>query len=101
GVDSAVVLAREDVPGDKRLVAYVVGQPSDLRQALLKELPEPMVPSAFVFLEALPLTPHGKVDRRALPAPAAEPRAVESPGERSPVEELLAGIWSALLRISA
>jgi len=100
GVESAVVLAREDVPGDKRLVAYVVGEAADLREALLRELPEPMVPSAFVFLEELPLTPHGKVDRRALPAPEASHEA-EISLERSPAEELLAGIWSALLRVSA
>ncbi|HET9226234.1 MAG TPA: condensation domain-containing protein, partial [Thermoanaerobaculia bacterium] len=101
GVEAAVVLAREDVPGDKRLVAYVVGTASDLRQALLQELPEPMVPSAFVFLEAFPLTPHGKVDRRALPAPSEQHAQMEPSSERSPAEELLAGIWSALLRISA
>ncbi|HWN41110.1 MAG TPA: amino acid adenylation domain-containing protein, partial [Thermoanaerobaculia bacterium] len=99
GVESAVVLAREDVPGDKRLVAYVVGAAEDLRQTLLQELPEPMVPSAFVFLEELPLTPHGKVDRRALPAPQAS-HEVEVALEKSPAEELLAGIWSALLRVS-
>ncbi|HVG08475.1 MAG TPA: non-ribosomal peptide synthase/polyketide synthase [Thermoanaerobaculia bacterium] len=100
GVESAVVLAREDVPGDKRLVAYIVGSTADLRQALKQELPEPMVPSSFVFLDAFPLTPHGKVDRRALPAPQAS-HEVEASVERSPAEELLAGIWSALLRVSA
>ncbi|HWN42365.1 MAG TPA: amino acid adenylation domain-containing protein [Thermoanaerobaculia bacterium] len=71
-----------------------------MRQTLLQELPEPMVPSAFVFLEELPLTPHGKVDRRALPAPQAS-HEVEVALEKSPAEELLAGIWSALLRVSA
>jgi amino acid adenylation domain-containing protein len=101
GVDSAVVLAREDVPGDKRLVAYVVGSVKNLRQALQQELPEPMVPSAFIFLEEFPLTSHGKIDRRALPAPSEQRSEVEPSIERSPAEELLAGIWSALLRVSA
>ncbi|HEX6864513.1 MAG TPA: amino acid adenylation domain-containing protein, partial [Thermoanaerobaculia bacterium] len=102
GVESAVVLAREDVPGDKRLVAYVVGSGLsgvDLRQALQRELPEPMVPSAFVFLEAFPLTPHGKVDRRALPAPSEVRRDVERQVERSPMEELLAGVWASVLGV--
>ncbi|MEA2604640.1 MAG: hypothetical protein QOF89_5632, partial [Acidobacteriota bacterium] len=104
GVGSAVVLAREDVPGDRRLVAYVVASGAEpavaeLRQALQQTLPEPMVPSAFVFLEAFPLTPHGKVDRRALPAPGEDRHEAERSRERSPAEELLAGVWSALLRI--
>jgi amino acid adenylation domain-containing protein len=103
GVESAVVLVREGVVGDKRLVAYVTGaglSASDLRRALQRELPEAMVPSAFVFLEAFPLTPHGKVDRRALPAPESERPEAEWTGERSPVEELLAGIWADLLGVS-
>ncbi|HEV7517054.1 MAG TPA: amino acid adenylation domain-containing protein, partial [Thermoanaerobaculia bacterium] len=68
GVREAVVLAREDTPGDRRLVAYVVGDvaPEALRQPLRERLPEPMVPAAFVVLGALPLTPNGKVDRQAL-----------------------------------
>ncbi|HEX3129221.1 MAG TPA: amino acid adenylation domain-containing protein, partial [Thermoanaerobaculia bacterium] len=94
GVESAVVLACED-----RLVAYVVGGDSGLRQALRRELPEAMVPSAFVFLDTLPLTPNGKVDRKALPAPDLERREAVA-AERSPVEELLAGIWAELLGVS-
>jgi amino acid adenylation domain-containing protein len=77
-VRSTVVMAREDRPGDKRLVAYLTGagpstdrpSASALREHLGSRLPEYMVPSAFVWLPALPVTPNGKVDRRALPAPA-------------------------------
>jgi amino acid adenylation domain-containing protein len=104
GVRSAVAVAREDAPGERRLVAYVV--PGDaapdaagLRAHLRERLPEYMVPGAFVMLEALPLTPSGKLDRRALPAPehaTAEERRV---APRTPVEELLAGIWAEILRL--
>ncbi|HEU4886738.1 MAG TPA: amino acid adenylation domain-containing protein, partial [Thermoanaerobaculia bacterium] len=106
GVREAVVLAREDAAGDKRLVAYLVPQDGvvleavALRAALQSQLPEYMVPSAFVFLEALPLTPNGKLDRKALPAPqtsALIAREYEAPeGE---VEQTLAALWQELLRV--
>ena len=100
GVRDAVVVAREDVPGDRRLVAYVVGEVPvpELRRALGERLPEYMVPSTFVFLEALPQTPNGKVDRKALPKPeGAAGEGYAAP--RTPVEELLAGIWSSVLGV--
>ncbi|HEX2090895.1 MAG TPA: amino acid adenylation domain-containing protein, partial [Longimicrobiaceae bacterium] len=103
-VREAVVLAREDGAGERRLVAYCVGEgqvdPEALRRHLLERLPEHMVPAAYVPLEALPLTPSGKLDRRALPAPGGEAyarRGYEAPlGE---VEEALAQIWAELLGV--
>ncbi|MFO0762663.1 MAG: non-ribosomal peptide synthase/polyketide synthase, partial [Byssovorax sp.] len=101
-----VVLAREDEPGDRRLVAYLVPraeEPSieDLRSFLKDRLPEYMVPSAFVMLPALPLTENGKVDRRALPAPGgARPELASSyEAPRHEAEEKLAAIWAAMLRV--
>lgn len=109
-VKESAVLMREDVSGDRRLVAYVVpnlhgksaAAPSaeDLRAHLKDTLPEYMLPSAFVTIERLPLTPNGKLDRRALPAPdsgAYVHREYEEP--RGQVEEILAGIWQALLGV--
>jgi len=106
-VRETVVLAREDEPGDKRLVAYVVPNDehepavSELRRFLQKKLPEYMVPSAFVTLEALPLTPNGKVDRRTLPAPDRVRSELEGVfvAPRTPAEEVLAGIWAQVLGV--
>jgi amino acid adenylation domain-containing protein len=108
GVREAVVVVREDVEGDKRLVAYLAaaGQlgptTAELSAFVRESLPDYMVPSAFVTLEEFPLTPNGKVDRRALPAPHAD--RTESGGEyvtpRTPTEEVLAGIWSQVLGVA-
>ncbi|MGH8017131.1 MAG: amino acid adenylation domain-containing protein, partial [Opitutaceae bacterium] len=104
-VADAVVVAREDVPGARRLVAYVVDKPgtSPSARALLdflgSRLPEYMAPAAFVTLERLPLTPNGKVDRKALPAP--DDTALATAGDfvapRTPVETAVADIWRDLL----
>ncbi|HEX8694997.1 MAG TPA: amino acid adenylation domain-containing protein, partial [Longimicrobium sp.] len=101
GVTDCVVLAREYAPGDRRLVAYVVGgvETDALRAHLRQSLPEYMVPSAFVPLEALPLTPNGKLDRKALPAPELAPAEETYVAPRTPAEEVLAGIWAEVLRL--
>jgi amino acid adenylation domain-containing protein len=102
-VRAAVVLVREDRPGDHRLVAYVVPhagaapEPAALRAHLEERLPAYMVPSAFVILDALPVTANGKVDRRALPAPSSPSGAANAP--RTPVEEKLAAIWAEVLGV--
>jgi acyl-coenzyme A synthetase/AMP-(fatty) acid ligase len=103
-VQEVVVMAREDTPGNRRLVAYVVagGQVSigQLRTFLREQLPEYMVPSAFVLLDKLPLTANGKVDRRALPIPDKSREAAEAfVAPRNAAEELVAGIWSQVLDI--
>jgi amino acid adenylation domain-containing protein len=107
GIAQCAVVVREDKPGDQRLVAYyVAGQPSaslngELRDFLRQTLPDYMVPSAFVSLEALPLTSNGKVNRAALPAPDRESNGAEQAlvAPRTPVEELLAGIWREVLNL--
>ncbi|MEG5056961.1 amino acid adenylation domain-containing protein [Microcoleus sp. A2-C5] len=130
-VQQAVVIVREDFPGDKRLVGYIVAlnnqNPSiqELRSLLKEYVPEYMVPSIFVFLETLPLTPNGKVDRKALPVPEQSREAAiipatqnaldlpahttqeqpENPGEfASPKDDLevqLVNIWEEVLNISS
>jgi amino acid adenylation domain-containing protein len=101
-VRSCAVVAREDQPGDKRLVAYLVPQPgpppaeATLREHLAAKLPDYMLPAAFVSVESLPQTPNGKLDRQALPAPSARgPEPLAPP--RTPLEQTLAEIFSQLL----
>ncbi|MBW4649607.1 MAG: amino acid adenylation domain-containing protein [Kastovskya adunca ATA6-11-RM4] len=124
GVEQAVVLAREDSPGLQRLVAYIVlheqspnpkshppippllrgeqnPKSNELREFLKKQLPDYMIPAAFVLLSALPLTPNGKVDRRALPAPDTRMLAGETDfvAPRTPVEEVLTNLWAEVLNL--
>ncbi|MEM9008074.1 MAG: amino acid adenylation domain-containing protein, partial [Cyanobacteria bacterium P01_F01_bin.86] len=107
GVRDIVVLARENEPGDKRLVTYVVPHQgkflgiSDLQLFLKQKLPEFMVPSIFMLLKSLPLTANGKVDRQSLPLPdITRPDLEESfVAPRTPVEASLAGIWADVLRL--
>jgi amino acid adenylation domain-containing protein len=105
-VGEAVVIAREDVPGDQRLVAYFVQNSQcqlalDLREFLEKKLPEYMIPAAFVALEALPITPNGKLDRQALPAPEGTQLLSQSDfiAPSTAIEETLVNIWTEILGI--
>ena len=101
GVQEAVVVARPDRAGSLALVGYVLGEvpAEELRAFLRQRLPEAMVPAVFMALESLPLTSSGKVDRRALPEPSwgSSPSEGVAQAPRTPVEELLAGIWSEVL----
>ncbi len=98
-VAECAVIAREDVPGDRRLVAYVAGEvdADALRAHLRQSVPEYMVPSAFVPIDRIPLTPNGKLDRRALPAPAYAATVHVLP--RTPAEEVLAAVWAEVLNV--
>ncbi|HSS48117.1 MAG TPA: amino acid adenylation domain-containing protein [Thermoanaerobaculia bacterium] len=107
-VSAAAAVVREDRPGQRRLVAYVVPRsaaapaPAELSAFLAERLPDYMVPAVLVLLDRLPVTPNGKLDRAALPAPEAA-RAAEEDSfvpPRTPAEKLLAGLWSELLGIA-
>ncbi|MFO0165964.1 MAG: amino acid adenylation domain-containing protein, partial [Microcystis sp.] len=103
-VQSSCVIVREDNLGDKRLVAYVVPQPeinltiNEIRQFLRAKLPDYMVPTAFVLLDTFPLTPNGKIDRRALPVPDLQSQG-EYIAPRNPIEEKMAQIWGEVLKL--
>jgi amino acid adenylation domain-containing protein/non-ribosomal peptide synthase protein (TIGR01720 family) len=104
-VQEAHVMVREDTPGNKRLVAYVVAEAmarptvNELRSFVQVHIPDYMVPAAFVFLAALPLTPNGKVDWRSLPSPEADRPDLGASyvAPRTPDEELIARVWGGLL----
>ncbi|MFZ5442713.1 MAG: amino acid adenylation domain-containing protein [Myxococcota bacterium] len=102
----AVVLVREDRPGDQRLVAYVLPKPgeeageSELRKHLRTRLPDYMVPQHFVTMERYPLTPSGKIDRKALPAPVASQRELDDYAPpKTANEKLVAEIWATVLKV--
>jgi acyl carrier protein len=111
GVQEAVVLAREDMPGDQRLVAYYTSSPvadteqegvgaEQLRAHLAAKLPEYMVPAAYVRMERMPLTANGKLDRKSLPAPGVEAYGMKGYEEpQGETERVLAAIWSELLKV--
>ncbi|WKB56059.1 non-ribosomal peptide synthetase [Eleftheria terrae] len=107
-IREAVVVDREDIPGEKRLVAYLVGDPesksasvNELRRHLQQVLPEYMIPSAFVYLSELPLIPSGKVDRKGLPPPDASQinLGTEYVAPRTEIERTLAEIWADVLKV--
>jgi len=101
-VAQAVVMLREDEPGHQRLVAYFVGTASvqELRETLKRQLPEHMVPSTFMLLEALPLTFNGKVDRKALPAPDGQAHpARKYVAPQTPAQQTMARLWAEVLRL--
>src|ERR1035437_9996312 len=104
-VKYCAVLAREDEPGNKQLVGYVIPREDesptseDLRHFLMQKLPEYMAPAHFVFLNSIPLTPNGKIDRKALPAPDRTRPELDKAfvAPRTPTEALLAEIWAQFL----
>jgi hypothetical protein len=106
GIQQALAVAQPDAIGDKRLIAYLVGdsglvpEADRLRAYLRARLPEYMVPVAFVVLDELPLTPNGKVDRGSLPPPEWRPARLRVPGApRTPIEKAVVAIWSEILEV--
>jgi acyl carrier protein len=106
-ITESVISVREDSPGDRRLVGFVVARSeasfdaSEVRKYLKQKLPEYMIPSALVLLAALPLTPNGKVDRKALPAPNQNGAEFDNTftAPRTSIEEMLASIWAEVLKL--
>ncbi len=106
-ISACVVLAREDTPGDTRVVAYVMlaseqyAPPEELRRFLHERLPVFMLPASYIYVDQLPLLPNGKIDRRALPTPETSRPMLEVDfiTARDPIEEIVAGIWSRVLGI--
>ena len=105
GVSQAAVVLREDSPGEKQLVAYLVAdsghriEVDDLRQHLRHSLPDYMVPSAFVLMDALPFTPNGKLDKKALPPPEAEQVTERYLPPRTELESAIARAWQKVLKV--
>ncbi|MDQ2924769.1 MAG: condensation domain-containing protein, partial [Acidobacteriota bacterium] len=107
GVERSIVMVREDDPGDKLLVAYIVAGPgstpdiAEVRALLGRSLPEYMVPATIMVLEKLPLTPSGKVDRKALPTPdyAAGQSDIDGRAPETAVQQIVAAIWSEVLKL--
>lgn len=107
GLKQAVVMVRDSEPGDKRLVAYLVAKEgqqlvtTDLRRYLLDKLPDYMIPSNFITVAAMPQTPSGKIDRRALPAPESQRPQLEQTyvAPHSELECFLASLWSGVLKL--
>jgi amino acid adenylation domain-containing protein/non-ribosomal peptide synthase protein (TIGR01720 family) len=107
-IAQAIVQPIEDSSGEKRLVAYLVTKagsekqtPEILRAFMLEKLPDYMVPSAWVFLEAMPLTPNNKVDRRALPVPSSSSSQADYTAPRNAIEEALVEIWQELMKVES
>ncbi|TWH51405.1 amino acid adenylation domain-containing protein [Dulcicalothrix desertica] len=102
-VREVAVVVREDKPGEKRLVAYVVSNDkntSDLRAYLKEKLPAYMIPPTFVMLETLPVTPNGKVDRKALPTPSVDNYQASKISPRTSLESKLVKLWEEMLQVS-
>src|SRR5207237_6339603 len=106
-IREAVVMLREDTPNEKQLVGYLVCSDetkieiNKLRSYLQEKLPDYMIPSSFVFLQQLPRSPQGKLDRKALPAPERGSTDEKPEQGLTPVEEIVAGIWSSVLRVES
>ncbi len=104
-VEIAAAVVRTDAKGDQIIFGYAAARDgaqlavTELQSFLRERIPEYMIPSAFVMLDSLPLTPNGKVDRKALPVPDVAETSGESDQVRTPVEEILAGIWADVLRL--